>query len=122
MMSSFSNLFIPTPPRLSDASLVFRISELISFPCFRRADIWESGHLFGKVLQIPMVETPVHFVSPLHFIILPKRAHMQTMNDLQILGPLPPYSLNPEYPQVRLGSSLFLCIHVHMLHLLDSFP
>ena len=64
-----------------------------------------AGQTFGEgsliLLQVTLVETRFHFVSPLHFIILPKRAHMQAISDLQILGPLPPYFLSFE---VRFGS------------------
>lgn len=35
--------------------------------------------------QGPLVETPFRFVFPLRFILLPKRAHMQVVSDLQIL-------------------------------------
>lgn len=82
------NLFIPSPPRLHDTSLVFRITNRTDFSS------WFSVRFWGKLFTYPVPST-FHFVSLLFFIILPERAHMQTMRDLQILDPLPSYFLSP---------------------------
>lgn len=75
---------------------------------FQKRTALLAGQTFGEgsfiLLQVTLVYRLFHFVSPLHFIILPKRAHMQAIADLQILGPLPAYFLGLEDAEMRLWS------------------